>query len=160
MLGQASGRPHICLERVALNWIETTSPDESGWIPPLGPINPSSEKIFFTDLPVEKWVSQLAEEDLKVSVSLSAGGYVCNHLYFSVLRYLASLKMKQSACFIHVPYLPEQTIGKEPIPASLDLEVQYKTIKKNCRFSSGESLIKTSGLLIKKSTLHILFDLR
>lgn len=38
-------------------------------------------------------------------VSLDAGSYVCNHLYYSVLEFVEKLKMPTEAVFIHVPVL-------------------------------------------------------
>lgn len=117
MLGQAGGREKINLERVALNWIESEHPDEEGFKPSLGPIVPLGESALFTSLPLHQWKESLKERHA-VTVSLSAGGYVCNYVYYQTLKWLQDHSKKSQACFIHVPYLPEQTAGKpEDTPA-------------------------------------------
>ena len=128
MLGQAGGRAQVCLERVALNWIETSSPDESHWTPKTGPIEVTGVQAYFTEFPLERWGKNLKDEGFPVVVSLSAGGYVCNHLYYRVLEHLSAQGRPLKACFIHVPYLPEQTQGKAADTPSLALEVQYDII--------------------------------
>ncbi|MGZ3746627.1 MAG: pyroglutamyl-peptidase I family protein [Pseudobdellovibrionaceae bacterium] len=40
-------------------------------------------------------------------MSLSAGAYVCNSLYFQVIHNLTKLQIP--ALFVHLPLLPEQT---------------------------------------------------
>lgn len=112
MLGQAGGRKRICLERVALNWIETEHPDEDGVNPSQGRIDEIAAAAFFSTAPVSDWKSLLASQGLPVEVSLSAGGYVCNYLYFKALQLRLSLPSSPQMCFIHVPYLPEQVLGK------------------------------------------------
>jgi pyroglutamyl-peptidase len=129
MLGQAGGRSQICLERVGLNWIETEEPDESGWAPPLGPIVNRGSSAFFSELPLDEWKKSLLQKDLMVNVSLSAGGYVCNHLYYHVLDYLTRQKQALAATFIHLPYVLEQAINKEPRPPAMDFAIQYRTLK-------------------------------
>ena len=53
-----------------------------------------------TPLPVHAMVSVLQAEGLPASLSLSAGAYVCNDVYF------AALHAGYQALFVHVP-LPE-----------------------------------------------------
>lgn len=109
MFGQASGRKKISLERVGLNWRESTTPDEDGFRPALGPIDPSFAPALFSTLPLDRWKDDLAALGLPAEVSLSAGGYVCNSLYFDQLR-----RATHPALFVHVPYLPEQAKDGEP----------------------------------------------
>jgi pyroglutamyl-peptidase len=54
-------------------------------------------------------------------VSNSAGTYVCNHLMYGVLHFLAASGHAARAGFIHVPYAHEQVLAKPGVPAlSLD----------------------------------------
>ena len=50
---------------------------------------------------------------IPAEISNSAGTYVCNHLMYSVLHYAAQMCPELRAGFIHVPYIPEQTAGKD-----------------------------------------------
>lgn len=127
MLGQAGGRDKVCFERVALNWNETSKPDEDGYVPPQDRIDADDEPAFFTGLPLTEIVMKLKAKNLPASVSLSAGGYVCNFLYFKLLQKIRNDEKfakapKTMAMFIHVPYMPEQLAGKEPGTAAMSLE--------------------------------------
>lgn len=127
MLGQAGGRKRISLEQVALNWIETEKPDEDGFTPHRGNIDPKGEAAYFTDLPLPQWQKLLEENQIPAEISLSAGGYVCNHIYYQTLKTIREQGSAQ-ACFIHVPYLPEQTAGKTAETPSMELDQMEKGI--------------------------------
>lgn len=128
MLGQAGGRKNICLERVGLNWNETEKPDEDGSTPVRGTISSQAPPALFTTAPVEQWMQILKEHQIPVEISLSAGGYVCNNVYFKTLQVLGS-SPETEACFIHVPYLPEQAEGKPDRPPAMELETMLKAVK-------------------------------
>ncbi len=122
MLGQAGGRDKVCFERVALNWVETSKPDEDGYTPPQDKIEADAAPALFTEMPLTEIVNKLKDKNLPARVSLSAGGYVCNYVYFKVLQGF------RNAVFIHVPYLTEQTTGKEAGTPSMELEVMKQVI--------------------------------
>lgn len=128
MLGQAGGRKKISLEQVALNWIETEHPDEDGFVPHRGVIESLSEGAYFTDLPLPVWKALLEANQIPAEISLSAGGYVCNHLYYQTLKTIRDRGLSVQACFIHVPYLPEQTADKAPGTPFMELDQMEKAI--------------------------------
>ncbi len=103
-LGLAAGRSRISLERVALNWIESSQPDNNGIVPQRGAIEPKLPTALFSSLDLEKIKDRLLSSNLPVEISLSAGGYVCNHLYFHLLN----SSLRERTLFIHVPYLESQ----------------------------------------------------
>lgn len=122
MIGQAGGRSKISLERVALNWFETEFPDESGWTPKKEAIDKMAAPAIFSEYKIEDALEKLKAHEIPVEISLSAGGYVCNFLYFKVLS-----ELTKQALFVHVPYLPEQRKSSEtPV---LTLEVMEKAIQ-------------------------------
>lgn len=114
MLGQASGRKHICLERYAHNWMENKKADATNPAIPARKISEGLPEAVMTTLPVETLRDSLNTwlEESPVHVSLSAGSYVCNNLYFKVLT---TFKETPSV-FVHVPLLPEQQRDGENIP--------------------------------------------
>lgn len=122
MLGQAGGRSKVSFERVALNWTETSYPDECGFIPMRGKICDVSPEAYFTQSPIEVWRDNLIKSGHSVEISLSAGGYVCNFIYFRILQQIQKSQLNSQACFIHVPYLPQQILNKNPVPASMELD--------------------------------------
>jgi pyroglutamyl-peptidase len=127
MLGQAGGRARISLERVALNWVETDHPDEEAFKPQQGGILQEGEPALFSSLPLTEWKEKLQSANLPVEISLSAGGYVCNFLYYQTLHWLQENQKAASACFIHVPYLPQQVVDKGGVP-SMELETMKAAI--------------------------------
>lgn len=126
LLGQAGGRARVSLERVALNWLESDHPDEDAFTPQQGVILPGGTSALFSSLPLTDWKEKLLKRNLPVEISLSAGGYVCNYLYYRTHQWLQQNGKGTSICFIHVPYLPEQIIDKKNVP-SLELS-QMKAV--------------------------------
>ena len=125
MLGQAGGRKSVCLERVAINWMESNSMDEDGVIPPVGALMDGAPAAYISDFFPAAWIDALKSLG-PVEISHSAGAYVCNALYFQTLHHFPQ---DVQALFTHVPYLPEQTANKPPGTPSVDLAQQVKIIK-------------------------------
>jgi pyrrolidone-carboxylate peptidase len=53
------------------------------------------------------------------AVSNTAGLFICNHLFYGVLHHIATHNLETQAGFIHVPFLPEQVVGKPGTPSML-----------------------------------------
>ena len=109
-VGQAGGRPSVTPEMVAINLRFASIPDNEGNEPKDTPCVPGGENAYFSTLPVRKMVSAVSEAEIPCSVSYSAGTYVCNDLIYHVLHRYNGTDTK--ACFIHVPFIPEQTEDK------------------------------------------------
>lgn len=125
MLGQAAGRESICLEKIAINWIQTESADEAGYLPPIGRIAPDQPLALMSSFPVDKVYLRLKSDGEPVKISFSAGTYVCNELYFMMLSRYPALK----SVFIHVPLMQEQVGAEKPRPF-LDQIRQLEIMKK------------------------------
>ena len=116
-IGQAGGRYGITPERVAINIDDARIPDNEGNQPIDRPIFADGEPAYFSNLPVKSMVEEIRKEGLPASLSNSAGTYVCNHLMYGVL-YTLSKKFKEvKGGFIHVPFVPEQTVDKPDKPS-------------------------------------------
>ena len=116
-VGQAGGRYGITPERVAINIDDARIPDNEGRQPIDIPIFADGEPAYFSNLPVKAMVEEIRKEGLPASLSNSAGTYVCNHLMYGVL-YTLSKKFKEvKGGFIHVPFVPEQTVDKPGKPS-------------------------------------------
>ena len=116
-IGQAGGRYGITPERVAINIDDARIPDNEGHQPIDRPIFADGEPAYFSNLPVKAMVEEIRKEGLPASLSNSAGTYVCNHLMYGVL-YTLSKKFKEvKGGFIHVPFVPEQTVDKPDKPS-------------------------------------------
>jgi pyroglutamyl-peptidase len=109
-VGQAGGRRAISLERVAINVNDAPLADNAGCQPIDTPVVPDAPAAYFTTLPIKAMLAALQREGVPAEVSQSAGTFVCNHVFFGLMRALATqppLRHTRGG-FLHVPYLPEQ----------------------------------------------------
>ena len=120
-VGQAGGRKAVTPERVAINVMDANITDNAGVRPQDEPIVPDGPAAYFSTLPIKKMVEEIREAGLAAAVSNSAGTFVCNSLLYSVLHHAATNMPETKAVFIHVPFIPQQTEGKENVP-SMPLE--------------------------------------
>ena len=127
MFGQAGGRPNVCLEKIALNWNQTKAFDEAGKNPGVGKIG-DGELALMSRFPVDDCAEFLADRKLKVETSFSAGTFVCNNLYFKVLKNNALIP----AIFVHVPFLPEQGEAHHP---KMEFELMLETASQIVNFA-------------------------
>ena len=111
-VGQAGGRDAITPERVAINIMDAAGPDNAGVIHTDQPIVPDGPAAYFSTLPVKAMVAAIRTTGLPGRLSNTAGTFVCNQLLYRVLHHAAT-RMPRCRCgFIHVPYIPSQTIDK------------------------------------------------
>ncbi len=120
-VGQAGGRRSVTPERVAINVMDANIKDNAGEMPQDEPVCSGGPAAYFSTLPIKKMVQAIRDAGYPADVSNSAGTFVCNSLLYSVLHHAALHMPETRAVFIHVPYIPEQTIGKENVP-SMPLE--------------------------------------
>ena len=120
-VGQAGGRAGITPERVAINIDDARIPDNEGNQPIDRTIYSDGENAYFSNLPVKAVVEAIKKAGLTSSLSNSAGTYVCNHLMYGVLYHIDKIYKGMKGGFIHVPYIPEQTVDKPDKP-SMPLE--------------------------------------
>jgi pyroglutamyl-peptidase len=116
-LGQAGGRTHVSVERVAINVDDASIEDNGGMRPIDEPIALNGPAAYFATLPVKAMAAAMREARVPAEVSNSAGTYVCNHLMYGVLHYLAGTDNEARAGFVHVPYAEEQVLDKPGKPA-------------------------------------------
>ena len=128
-LGVAVGRAALSVERVALNLLDYRIPDNSGVQTRDQPILPNGPAAYFATLPVRRICEAIQSAGVPVELSLSAGSFLCNQVFYETLHYLASNRLAIPAGFIHLPALPEQAAakdgGKTP---SMSLETVLKGI--------------------------------
>ncbi|RPF42300.1 pyroglutamyl-peptidase I [Hydrogenoanaerobacterium saccharovorans] len=115
-IGQAGGRFDITPERVAINVDDARIKDNEGNQPIDAPIFEDGDPAYFTTLPIKAMVENIRAEGLPASVSNTAGTFVCNHLMYGVLYTIAKKHPNVRGGFTHVPFIPEQVVGR-PSPA-------------------------------------------
>ncbi len=133
MIGQAGGRKDVSIERIAINVDDSAIPDNNGVLPKDDPISIFGESAYFSTLPIKAIVENIRKLHIPCHVSNSAGTYVCNHLFYSVMHELHERHMKHiKAGFIHVPYANEQVIHKQHLFA-LEIKLISKAIESAIR---------------------------
>lgn len=125
--GQAGGRASISLEKVAINLNDFSIPDNFKQTFSDTPIFKDGPTAYFSTLPLKAMKQALFEKGIPCSISYSAGTFVCNHLMYGILHYLNCKKIKASFTFVHVPFLPSQTIQKPNSP-SMSLEMMIDAV--------------------------------
>jgi pyroglutamyl-peptidase len=129
-LGLAADRKDISIERLAVNLDDARMPDNAGNLPVDQVIVPGAPPACWATLPVKNILADLSGADIAASLSMSAGTYVCNHVFF---RLLVALQENPSARggFIHVP----------PLSGSIDdaLPVLVSTVSRILSTVVGET---------------------
>lgn len=120
-LGQANGRADITPEKVAVNFDDARIADNAGERPVDTPVVAGGPAAYFSTLPVGAIVAGLRAKGVPASLSLSAGSFVCNHVFYALMHFLAAERPGVRGGFVHMPCLPEQVKGRPGTP-SLALE--------------------------------------
>ncbi len=126
LLGQAI-RPAISIEKVAINYVDShgVSYNDGKKVSPQKIIE-NGPNAYFSTLPINKIVTELRNASIPAYISLSAGSYGCNQIFYETMYYLDRKERldKTIAGFIHIPLLPKQALkGDKP---TVDLELLVK----------------------------------
>ena len=105
-LGQAEGRSEMTPERIAINVDNARIADNAGNQPLEQKIIADGPDGHFSTLPIEKMVASMKAAGIPASISLSAGTFVCNHIFYVLQDYLKDSSIKSG--FMHVPLMDEQ----------------------------------------------------
>ena len=124
--GLAMGRAKISLERVALNLMDFRIPDNAGTQVQDEMVIPDGPAAYFSTLPLRTLYDVLFENNLPVELSLSAGAYLCNQVYYSLLHEIAVQQKPIRAGFIHLPALPEQAEKSRQAMPSMSFDLMQK----------------------------------
>lgn len=123
MLGLSGGRKEISIERVARNLMDARIPDNASYQPKNIKLSDNGDYYLYNTLPNDLLIEKLKNEDIPVSLSVDAGSYVCNSLFYSMLEHN---KGEIPTGFIHVPYIKENGHIDKPY---LDLDMEVNAIK-------------------------------
>ncbi len=137
-LGQAGGREGISLERIAVNLADARIADNDGFQPRDEALQAAGPAACFSPLPLRRMEAALQTAGLPASLSNTAGLYVCNAVFYTAARLAENLKPAPRAGFVHVPYLPEQALGKEAPSLSLEEDIRALKIILGCLAGSEE----------------------
>jgi len=122
-VGQAGGRSELCLERVAINVQDARIRDNDGRQPIDKPVVKDGPAAHFATLPIKACVAAMRKSGLPAAVSNTAGTFVCNHIFYSLMDIARSHPIRMRGGFLHIPYVPEQAarLGGAPSMALEDI---------------------------------------
>ena len=104
-LGLAAGRAALSLERVAVNLVDARIPDNDGAQPIDEPVAVEGPPAYFSRLPVKAMAQACRTEGVPAELSLTAGSFVCNQVFYLLLHRLRD-QPRVPVGFLHVPLLP------------------------------------------------------
>ena len=119
-LGQAEGRDRITPERVAVNLADARMADNGGHVPVDEPVVTDGPSAYFSTLPVKAIVEELVAAEVPSGLSMTAGTYVCNTVFYAVQHHLQGTDVQSG--FIHIPLMDAQADEFPGLP-TLPLEV-------------------------------------
>lgn len=132
-LGVAPGRSRLSVERVAVNVLDFSVPDNRGRRYRDRPIRKGGPAAYFSTLPVRPILAALREERIPAELSDTAGTYLCNFAMFTLLDAFAADGKTGPAGFIHVPQVPEASLDKAGQPS-----MDYATVRRGILVALGE----------------------
>jgi pyroglutamyl-peptidase len=112
MLGEAAGSAAIRLETTAWNELDFSIPDAAGRQPRGTRIHEGASESLEATLPWNTILAQLQSDGHSVSLSASAGRYLCNQVMFEALRWIGKHHPACVAGFIHLPLADDYPTGR------------------------------------------------
>jgi len=104
--GQAEGRTQITPEKIAINLDDARLADNDGVLRSDEKILDNGPDAYFTTLPVKEFAAAITAKGIPSSASLSAGAFLCNHVFYVAQNELADTKVRSG--FVHVPLMDSQ----------------------------------------------------
>lgn len=124
MTGMNSGSRRIILNAAALNLRDALLADNMGRQPWHEPVVAGAPAAYFSTIDVHRIYKKLRVEKLPVELGYSAGGYVCNDVFYTVLHHFADTEVK--AGFVHVPIMPRM-VWDDSIARPLEETIEVLT---------------------------------
>ena len=125
-LGQAEGRTHISPERIAINIDDARLADNEGVIRNDVPIVVGGPVAYESTLPIKEIVKAVNDAGVPAVVSLSAGAFLCNHVFYVAQDHFKGTKVRSG--FVHVPLMDEQA-GEFPGLPTMPLDQMVKAVR-------------------------------
>ncbi len=100
-LGLARKRKTITLERIGINLMDASIPDNEGLRPKNEIIYQGEPDGIFSRLPLAQMIEASKRSEVEVLISNSAGTYVCNRILFELLVFEQERKFRSG--FVHLP---------------------------------------------------------
>jgi pyroglutamyl-peptidase len=127
-LGLAAERAQIALERIAINVMDYSIPDNEGWEARDEPCVADGPAAYFSTLPLRAMLDALRGAGVPVYLSATAGTYLCNFVMYTTLHALAARPELRRAGFIHLPLLPSMIVAGNAEAPSMDLDLMLRGV--------------------------------
>jgi pyroglutamyl-peptidase len=127
-LGQATGRSSISLEKVAINQLDFRIPDNQGNQVHSKVIEEYGQDAYFASLPLELLHECLSAAGIPCEISFSAGTYLCNQVFYTLMHHIRSDQPSILGGFLHFPALPQQVVQAGKNLPSMSLEMDLNAI--------------------------------
>lgn len=121
-VGLSAGRAEISVEKVAINYAGKGK-DNRGNVSEQNYIIENGPAAYFATIPAEEVVEELNKKGIPARLSLTAGAYLCNYVFYSACHYVNSRGKRALVGFIHVPALPEMVAGKGQSVPSMHVDL-------------------------------------
>lgn len=104
-LGLAAGQQHLDVERVGINLVDASLPDNAGEAPVDAAIVEGAPAAYFATLPVKAMAEAMRVTGVQVALSTSAGTYGCNLALYAALEFASRMpeRTRPRCGFIHLP---------------------------------------------------------
>lgn len=119
--GVAARTDYVLIERLAWNRDESPQADEAGEVRDGVEIVEGGPSAYGCSVPVPTLLRTLAMAGVPVSFSDHAGGFVCNHLFYTARHLIDSRDQFTPMAFLHVPPLPRQ-VADQPARRGMSLD--------------------------------------
>ncbi|HEU5074294.1 MAG TPA: hypothetical protein VFU02_08975 [Polyangiaceae bacterium] len=103
MLGLAASAAGLRLERFATNRDDSESLDNDGELRKSAAIVKAAPEVYASTLPLERIAAAVRSRGTAVEFSLSAGGFVCNHVFYRARHAIERRSLRLPCGFLHVP---------------------------------------------------------
>ncbi len=125
-LGQAEGRTQITPERIAINLDDARIADNEGVMRNDVPVVQGGPVAYETTLPVKEFVQAMNAAGVPAAVSLSAGAFLCNHIFYVAQNKFAGTNLRSG--FVHVPLMDSQAPEFPGLP-TMPLDQMVNAVK-------------------------------
>jgi len=128
-LGLAAERAQIALERVAINVMDYSMPDNEGFQARDEPCVAGGPAAYFSTLPLRSMLDAVRGAGAPAYLSTTAGTYLCNFVMYTTLHVLAARREPPRAGFVHLPLLPSMVAPDDPHQPSMDLGLMLRGVE-------------------------------
>ena len=101
--GFAPSRGEMNVEAIAINVMHSNIPDDEGLVAKRMKIYDDGDDCYFSTAPFYDIVDGIKSAGIKARVSFSAGTYVCNTFFYSLLYHARKKMVNIPIAFIHIP---------------------------------------------------------